>query len=135
MTEETMTHEEKKAWMLQWCGENRVVLELDGEVGFGRECVGILTVKECYPDYESDYGAEVWTPADAYHKHECVAVLGHGAGPEAQLYDWLKWFDANGYHVETGLRSDTSSLSQIEIIMGKHEYSRMVKGGEDYDAE
>jgi len=131
-----MTHEQKIEWMIQWCHKHKARLELEGECGFGRDCVGII-VGEVYPDYnwydeENNYeeisgNGEVWTPKDAYHKHPCVAVLGRGEDAEYQLYDWLKWFDENGFKIETGFVNMTGAMDPILIIMGKHKYSRMVR--------
>jgi hypothetical protein len=85
ITEEIdMKHEDKIKFMQEWCQKQNLTLVLEGEVGFGRQCVGVLS-EQCgaYPDYiifDEDYnivdGNEVWTPEDAYHKHPCVAVLG-----------------------------------------------------------
>jgi hypothetical protein len=46
-----MTHEEKIQWMAMWAVKHGVTLKLEGECGFGRECVGILA-GDVYPDYE-----------------------------------------------------------------------------------
>jgi len=129
-----MTHEDKIEWMSVWAAKHGVKLELEGECGFGRECVGITTEGH-FPDYEwddEDYerideNGEVWTPEDAYHKHPCVAVLGRGEDAEAQLYDWLKWFDGNNFTVETGDQTMDPALGAIGFMMGKHRYARMVK--------
>ncbi len=132
-----MKYDEKIQWMAVWAAKNGLRLELAGECGFGRECVGVLTEHQ-YPDYEwcngddyerADKNGEVWTPKDAYHKHPCVAVLGRGEEAEAQLYDWLRWFDDNGFVAETGdtPKTEWEGLGIIGVIMGKHRYARMVK--------
>lgn len=130
-----MTREEKKQWMAVWCAKNKLQLELEGECGFGRECVGVLTFGT-YPSYhwydkntyeEEDENGEVWTPEDAYHKHPCVAVLGRGEEAEDQLYQWLLWFEENNFKLETGVVDDFQSMSMIEIMLGKDKYVRMVK--------
>lgn len=132
-----MNRDDKIQWMAVWCARNSVALELDGEVGFGRPCVGIVA-QGVYPDYEwhdettwdrQDLNGEVWTPPNAYHKHPCVAVLGLGEEAEDQLYQWLQWFDANGFKVETGTPEgvELSKLSPIEFMLSKHMYVRMVK--------
>jgi hypothetical protein len=130
---EVMTHEEKIDWMFHWAHEQKVVLELKGECGFGREGVGITSDVVGYPDYhwyneeyqQIDDNHDVWTPEDAYHKHPCVAVLGRGVGAEEQLYKWLKWFDDNGYSVVTG---DIPGVTEpITIMLGQHRYARMMK--------
>lgn len=136
-----MTHEEKIQWMAMWCAKNKATLNLEGECGFGRECVGIL-LETNYPDYEwwdektyerIDPNGDVWTPADAYHKHPCVAVLGRGEEAEAQLYEWLKWFDDNGFKAEVNnlegddLRDVMKEAGPLAFLMGKHKTFRMVR--------
>jgi len=130
-----MRHQDKINWMIQWAHKNKLRLELEGECGFGRECVGVVADTVGYPDYEwsddktwerLDENGEVWTPEDAYHKHPCVAVLGRGVDVEGQLYDWLKWFEANNFVVETG-QTKKKNLNSIHIMLGKHRYARMVK--------
>lgn len=129
-----MKHEDKISFMALWCAKHGVALQLQGECGFGRECVGISTGDK-YPDYKwhdeeyerADTNGDVWTPADAYHKHPCVAVLGRGVDAEAQLYEWIKWFDDNGFTVEQGTQKVDPALGAIAYIMGNHKYARMVR--------
>ena len=127
-----MNHADKITWMKDYATRNNVVLELEGSVGFGRECVGISR-SETYPDYQwynDDYEPQAneieFLPTDAYHKHPCVAVLGRGEVAESQLYEWLKWFDDNGYEVVTA-KSDKPINHPIELLMGKDKTHRMVK--------
>jgi len=131
-----MTRQEKLDWMINWAHKNKVILELEGSCGIGRDCVGI-TAKGLYPDYhwyddsyeKIDENGDVWVPEDAYHKHECVAVLHHGENSEAQLYEWLQWFDTNNFTVEAKQAGEEQikSLHIIEIMMGRHNTLRMVK--------
>lgn len=129
-----MTHDEKIKWMGDFCAKHNLTLELNGECGFGRDCVGV-TINENYPDYmwyDSDFNridnnGEVWCPDDAYHKHDCVAVLGRGQCAEEQLYLWLKWFDENNFYIETG-KSDLKKIDFFDRLLGKDEYQRFVKG-------
>ena len=102
-----MTHTDKISWMYDWCKKNGLSLQLEGTCGFGRECVGVV-VHDTYPDYHwyddvtykrIDNNGRVWAPHNAYHKHDCVAVLGRGEEAEAQLYEWLRWFDENNFYV------------------------------------
>jgi hypothetical protein len=87
----TLTHEEKIQWMAVWAASNNLQLNLEGECGFGRECVGV-SADGSYPDYmwydsnwdRLDPNGEVWTPPNAYHKHPCVAVLGRGEEAAAE---------------------------------------------------
>ena len=120
--------------MTEFAKKNGATIALAGECGFGRECVGLL-VGGNYPDYEwddKDYNridpnGEVWTPEDAYHKHPCVAVLGRGEKAEGQLYEWLKWFDDNGFEAETVAKTDADKLHPIELAMGGAFHNRMIK--------
>lgn len=130
-----MKHRDKLTWMAVYAAKIGAQLVLDGECGFGRPCVGI-SVDGTYPDYHwfnretyerEDENGQVWTPEDAYHKHECVAVLGTGPEAEAQLYEWLKWFEDNGFVLETGDADYDRSLGPIAIMLGQHRYARMVR--------
>lgn len=132
-----MTHQEKIDWMIKWAHKHQVVLTLEGECGIGRACVGILK-EGSYPDYEwydedgdwdrLDENGDVWTPPNAYHKHPCVAVLGRGEEAESQLYEWLKWFDNNGFVVESTNRPIREGWAGgIDLIMGKHIHNKMVR--------
>ena len=112
-----MEHSKKIKWMHKYAAENNVVLTLEGECGFGHECVGIL-LSESYPDY--DY--EVWIPEDAYHKHPCVAVLGRGENAESQLFFWLQWFKKNGYKPVENPPDD-----YISLLFGLDTEKKMVK--------
>lgn len=134
--DKNMTHREKLDWMAVWCEKNGVALNLEGECGFGRECVGILS-GDCYPDYEwydadydrADQNGDVWTPPDAYHKHPCVAVLGRGEGAEAQLYEWLRWFDDNKFTVVTQQAEiPAGGWDVVSLMLGKQTHRRMVRG-------
>lgn len=130
-----MNHQEKIEWMAVWCAKNKLQLELEGECGFGRECVGVIS-DGSYPDYQwydpstyerADKNGDVWTPEDAYHKHECVAVLGRGEVAEAQLYDWLKWFDDNDFVFESGDQPLRPEEGIFGLLLGRNRYKRMVK--------
>ena len=128
-----MKHCEKIQWMHNYCADNDLTLTLEGECGFGRECVGVL-LDGSYPDYkwydfesgEEDDNGEVWTPDDAYHKHPCVAVLGRGEKAEDQLYEWLKWFNDNNFKPEI-TEAATQPKDIISIMLGRGTEKRMVK--------
>lgn len=131
-----MSHKKKIEWMAVWAAKNNLQLTLKGECGFGRECVGV-TVGGKFPDYEwfddgyerIDGNGDVWIPEGAYHKHPCVAVLGRGRIAEEQLYEWLKWFDDNGFRLETGTLPVDPGLpsGMLSILFKKNTYVRMVK--------
>jgi hypothetical protein len=95
---------------LDWATQNRVVIT-DGECGFGRPCVGV-SAGDKWVDWQANTGApdytdipggyDGWTPMDAYHKHECVAVLVHNDDlPFAwnQLKLWLDAIIEGGWEV------------------------------------
>lgn len=129
-------HKAKIKWMREWCAKNNLKLTLKGECGILRKCVGVLS-EDIYPDYEwldrktyerIDTNGEVFTPEDAYHKHPCVAVLGRGEKAEAQLYEWLQWFDKNNFVLETGARElDPDEDEEMARLFGQHRYARMVR--------
>jgi len=123
-----MTHDEKTQWMAVWCAKNGARLDLEGECGLGRECVGIVR-NETFPDY----GDECWLPEGAYHKHPCVAVLGRGEEVEAQLYEWLRWFDENEYTVAAYVKNPADEglkkWDNIHLIFGQDRGVKMVKKG------
>lgn len=133
-----MTHDEKITWMAVWAAKNKLALTLEGEVGIGRPCVGV-SFGDTYPDYHwsdpntyerVDLNGDVWVPENAYHKHPCVAVLGRGEDAEAQLYEWLKWFDANGFKLETGdvsLDGVDRATMMIKVMLGQHRFVHLVR--------
>ena len=103
-----VTAKEQYNFMVDFAERNNCTISLNGSCGLGRDCVGLLTKDNTYPDYQwydDDYddisdNDDIFIPDDAYHKHPCVAVLGHGVKAEKQLYEWLKWFDDNNYSVQ-----------------------------------
>ena len=127
-----MTHKEKIQWMHDWAKGNHAILSLSGSVGFNRPCVGILC-NNVYPDYEwydddyerIDHNGEVWLPQNAYHKHPCEAVLGHGEDAEAELYSWLRWFDHFGFVLTTGTYQ-SHEYNLTARLLNCNQYSRMV---------
>lgn len=130
-----MEHAAKIQYLEDWCKKTGLRLELEGECGLGRPCVGVTT-GTIYPDYnwyDDDYeridrNGDIWTPPNAYHKHPCVAVLGRGEVAESELYKWIKWFDDNGFVLETGkLTPDPRLPPVLAALLGKDEYARMVR--------
>lgn len=119
MTAETVTREAQIVYLTEWAARYRCSLQLNGEVGFGRDCVGIL--KDSHYIDTADIKGETaynhasepyswWEPEDSYHKHDCLAVLGHDDGALEQLYLWVKWLDEHGYGVEVVYREPTSNI-------------------------
>lgn len=108
---------EQIVYLTEWAARNHGTLQLNGTVGFGRDCVGILGSSDHYIDtaevkntYAYQPGGEWWEPEDSYHKHDCLAVLGHGDGPLRQLYDWVKWLDEHGFGAEDNYRQPKDSI-------------------------
>lgn len=112
------------AWAAEWG-----VTYQRGEVGFGRNCVGFIhdesgsyvDLYEMGADYlpvDPELEQATRPPAmvaDAYHKHDCLAVLVHGeALPSAvaQLYAWVGSLRLNGFTVKVVPRRtmDVSAL-------------------------
>lgn len=136
-SKQVVSHPEKIKWMRAWCKKSKLKLVLNGECGFGRACVGVSS-NGIYPDYiwhddqgkRLDDNGEVWTPDNAYHKHPCVAVLGLGDTAEAQLYDWLQWFEQNKFTLEVNFEVNKlpdTGWSGFEKVFGNHLEVRLVK--------
>ena len=130
-----MNHQKKIEWMAAWAAKNGAAITLEGIGWFGCECVGLL-VGDHFPRYKwyddltcerLDTNGEVWLPHDAYIGCECVAVLGQGEEAEVQLYDWLRWFDKQGFKIEEGAIEQGRPLNPSEILLGKNRYSRMMR--------
>lgn len=129
------TRESRIEWMLAWAAHNACTLQLEGECGLGRECVGI-TKDGNYPDYhwynESyeriDPNGEIPIPTDAYHKHPCLAVLGRGEEAERQLFHWLHWFDQSGFTVTVEPTGPNPHIpTALALVLGKNVNVRMQK--------
>ena len=116
----------------------KLIFEEEGECGFGRECVG-LTNGNNYVDYNPtdsvncDYIKEFYNdkfydiaPADAYHKHNCLAVLGRGEKSIRQLADWVDKLNEMGAVVEIYA---TGATGLQAMISGTHNYAVRVKNG------
>lgn len=103
-----------RALCQRFANEHKLVFEDQGECGFGRPCVGFLADGNWLahnPDRltPSRYGHD-YTPiadlaceacyapegVDAYHKHDCFAVLGRGAEAIMQLAVWVRHLEAAG---------------------------------------
>lgn len=96
-----------------FANKHKVIFEDKGECGFGRECVGFTTGNQWVDfnphssgDYEPIKGLQndkFYAPdgVNAYHKHNCLAVLGREDESIIGLAQWVK-------HLE--------SLGEIEIV-------------------
>ena len=85
-----------------FANQHKLIFEDEGECGFGRECVGLLSRTGCYVSFnprdyvKGGYIAELYderfdeiSPEDAYHKYFCFAVLGRGEEAIKQLSEWV----------------------------------------------
>jgi hypothetical protein len=121
--------EEMEAFLRDWAARNKVIYENEGECGFGRECVGITDGNAWIdlgpPTNETISGRhysfpsvldEAWPPegvTDAYHKHNCLAVLGRGQTAVHQLYLWVNSLEANGVVVTHTARMPTHEIDLL----------------------
>lgn len=95
------------------------MLELDGEVGFGRPCVGVLwrthyvdTPGSAFNEYPPGVPQHAFSPnaeqerildpyrppedVDAYHKHDCLCVLGTDDEAVDGLLRWIEKIRRDG---------------------------------------
>ena len=116
---EAVTREARIVYLTEWAARYRCSLQLNGEVGFGRDCVGILRdshyidTADIKGETAYNFNSEPyswWEPEDSYHKHDCLAVLGHGDEALTQLYEWVRWLDGHGYGVEDTYRKPSSDI-------------------------
>lgn len=115
MTDTTDLNPDHVLFLTEWATRNGAVVTFTGECGFGRECVGVM-IGNAYLDYSHLYDlfgrdetkwALWWAPEDAYHKHDCMAVLGRGPAAVEQLYQWAKFLDEHNWTVSSESRQPT----------------------------
>ena len=103
-----MTYEQAKVICEKFALQHKLIFEQEGEVGFGRECVGFLHVDN-YVDYNpsnvtthepiAELECEHCCPppgVNAYHKHDCLAVLGRGETAIIGLAQWVRSMEEKG---------------------------------------
>lgn len=128
-----MTTADECRYLAAWAERYGARLQTKGECGFGRECVGVVH-GTTYPYYRA-YGAwdgedvplvhecvEAEPPrevTDAYHKSDCLAVLG--SGPEAihQLWLWVQHLERQGIGIVVRPRVVTD---MIDLMIHGHEH-------------
>jgi hypothetical protein len=134
-----MNIEDKKSFIKFWAESLGCALVVKGEVGFGRNCVGIIEpnighyvdinpystmgdyedwhyifdeVDSLYPNYD--------TVPNAYHKHSCLSVLViEDDYDEAinQLYTWVTDIVSKGaVEVVKHSVADKSKMTDIELL-------------------
>ena len=131
-----------REFIREFAEKHGLTVEFDGEVGFGRPCVGLKDARENYvdynpysyagddylalPEFEDDRFDEI-APEDAYHKHDCVAVLVHNDKYDPaveQLADWCRKLDELGVEVASYSTGATGVQAMISGVTG---YSFKVK--------
>ena len=126
------TIEEHKANIQEFANRFKLIFEDNGEVGFGRKCVG-LTNGNNYVDYnptqfpDYDYVEEFYderlfdiVPENAYHKHNCLAVLGNEKSSIIQLSEWIDKLKELGAVVE---KYKTGATGIQALLTGTESYA------------
>lgn len=124
------TIEECKLNIQEFANKHKLIFEDEGECGFGRECVGLLSGSN-YVDYnptnsvDYNYIEEFYdkrfyeiTPENAYHKHDCIAVLGRGDDAIRELSDWVDRLNEIGVKVEKYPTGATGLQAMISGVYG-----------------
>ena len=107
-----------------FANEHKLIFDDEGECGFGRECVGMSTGgawvdynphdATTYERIEEFYDERLAPPhdqvPDAYHKHECMAVLGRGREAIRQLAIWCRHYNELGVEVVDRDRHDHGNI-------------------------
>jgi len=107
-----MSIEETRARLRAFGDKLGLTLMEQGEVGFGRPCVGFLrghvyvdynpiSMVDFEPIFPEDSRLEAPPGVRSYHKHSCVAVLAEGDPPDygqalSQLLEWVEELEAQG---------------------------------------
>lgn len=124
------TIEECKENIQIFANRFKLIFEEEGICGLGRKCVG-LTNGNNYVDYnptdnnfnpiEDFYDERLYdiVPENAYHKHNCLAVLGRGDDAIRQLSDWIDKLNEMNAVVE---KYATGSTGIQALISGTHNY-------------
>lgn len=133
------TIDECKANIQDFADKFGLTFTLEGECGFGRECIGLLWEESyvdfnplAYPDYdyvEDFYDERLFdiAPERAYHKHNCLAVLERDDESIRQLSDWVDKLNALGATLQkfktgaTGLQVMFSGLERMAVKLPKGE--------------
>jgi hypothetical protein len=122
--------------------KHKLAIELEGEVGFGRECVGLThgnnyigyhpwVYKQngtLHPDLVEHPDPKIMDPRlkppkgyapDAYHKHTCVCVLGRSPDAIAQLVAWADYYEELGVEAVDYETGATGLQAMMTGVLGK----------------
>lgn len=92
---------EHRAFVEGFALAHDLTAEWEGEIGFGRECVGLLDEeRHSYVAYSYEGGCGPVDAPDAYHKDNYIAVLGRGENAEEQLANWVRHLAESGVRFE-----------------------------------
>jgi hypothetical protein len=117
-------------YLKDFASRHGLVFDQEGECGFGRQCVGLRHGDNWVshnPLNSSDYEpieamacpeARDLAPPDAYHKHDCLAVLGRGDDAIEQLASWIRELEACG-NVRVA-RYNTGAIGMQAMLSGTH---------------
>jgi aminoglycoside phosphotransferase family enzyme len=118
----------------RFANKHKIVFEDKGEVGFGRECVGFLHGDNYidynptdHENYEPIWGNDIRllppeeTP-NAYHKHDCLAVLVHGDYDKAilELNAWINNLEKQGEVYIQEYETKADSLQALMVGLFGH---------------
>lgn len=125
---------EARKLIQEFANEHKVVFEDDGECGIGRDCVGLLHGNnyvaynpiKCDDTYDhiKDFYDERFhqmAPADAYHKHDCFAVLVHDEDYDTaiiQLGEWVVRLNEIGVELDSYSTGATGMQALLSGLMG-----------------
>lgn len=128
LTERTI--EEHRINIQEFANKHKIIFDDEGECGFGRECVGLTNGNNwvdynptSYPDisYVEGFFDERFfdiTPENAYHKHNCIAVLGRGDSAIIELSEWIDKLNEIGVTVEKYKTGATGIQAMISGLFG-----------------
>lgn len=120
----------------EFADAHNLVFQEDGEVGFARKCVGLTKNGHyvgynpvVFPDY--DYIKELFDkrfydimPPDAYHKSDCLCVLGQSEESLKQLSEWIDRLKALDVTIES---YSTGAVGVQAIFSGEKNYALKIK--------
>jgi hypothetical protein len=107
--------------------KHKLIFEDEGECGFGRKCVGFISRNGNWLDHnptnknfeyiEETKCEHTWPPEgiDAYHKHDCMAVLGRDEEAIIGLAKWVLKLEKIG-NVRI-VEFQTGAKDSIELIL------------------
>lgn len=111
-----------------FAANHKLIFEDNGEVGFGRPCVGFISKGGDYVDYNPyryNPTEEVWphddrlrAPPDveAYNKHQCFAVLIYDAEHDQairELHYWIEKLNSIGETIVVPYETGAEGLQAV----------------------